>query len=348
MVEGKWQVDSDLLAVVSLRYEEDQRTPIDALEAYVRYRPVSTSPWRWSVKAGAFFPPISLENDEIGWTSYWTLTPSAINTWVGEELRTIGAEAKVELRGTTDTFEASAAVFAWNDPAGVLIADRGWAMGDLPTGLFDHVRLPDAFSAQIGGPAQLDSPMFKELDDRAGWYAGAKWTNADLGSVQALYYDNEADASRVRDNVIAWRTEFFSLGAQTKISNVVVLAQALAGETEVKPFWGYDAVTRFWSAYVLAGWECDVWRFAARAEMFGSDQREHYFDFGGSDWENEDGDNGEHGHAFTFAATWAGEEWMRLTTELIFLHSFRRQRDVLGDLASSDQLQIQQSLRLYF
>jgi hypothetical protein len=30
------------------------------------------------VKGGAFFAPISLENDGIGWTSTWTLTRSAI------------------------------------------------------------------------------------------------------------------------------------------------------------------------------------------------------------------------------------------------------------------------------
>ena len=45
-----------------------------------------------SVKAGAFFPAISLENDDLGWTSPYTLTPSAINSWIGEELRTIGSE----------------------------------------------------------------------------------------------------------------------------------------------------------------------------------------------------------------------------------------------------------------
>ena len=46
----------------------------------------------WSVKTGAFFPTISLENDDLGWTSPYTLTPSAINSWIGEELRTIGSE----------------------------------------------------------------------------------------------------------------------------------------------------------------------------------------------------------------------------------------------------------------
>ena len=45
------------------------------------------------MKTGAFFPTISLENDDLGWTSPYTLTPSAINSWIGDELRTIGSEA---------------------------------------------------------------------------------------------------------------------------------------------------------------------------------------------------------------------------------------------------------------
>jgi hypothetical protein len=188
--------------------------------------------------------------------------------------------------------------------------------------------------------------MFKEIDDRPGWYASAKWSRNGLGSVQMLYYNNEGDPSATRDGVSAWRTAFWSLGAQTSIGNVSLLAQGLVGETEVNPSWTYDSVTRFWAAYLLAGWECDVWRFAARADIFASDQNEHYWN--GSDFESEDGENSEHGTAFTLAATWAPEEWLRLTSEMIFVHSFRRQRERSGDEPASDQLQFQQSVRLYF
>ena len=72
------QITPEFSALAVARIEPEQRTLIDFLEAYARYRPVSTTAWRWSVKAGAFFPPISLENTDVGWTSYWTLTPSAI------------------------------------------------------------------------------------------------------------------------------------------------------------------------------------------------------------------------------------------------------------------------------
>src|SRR5262249_5141994 len=81
-----WQIDAAWLAVADLRYQAALGPALSLTEAYVRLRPVSTSRWRWSIKAGEFFAPVSLENEGIGWTSLWTLTPSAIDSWVGDEL----------------------------------------------------------------------------------------------------------------------------------------------------------------------------------------------------------------------------------------------------------------------
>jgi hypothetical protein len=85
-------LDDGLHAVGLFRAEPETRSVVDALEMYLRYAPQSHGDVSWSMKAGAFFPTISLENDDLGWTSPYTLTPSAINSWIGEELRTIGSE----------------------------------------------------------------------------------------------------------------------------------------------------------------------------------------------------------------------------------------------------------------
>src|SRR5580704_1547165 len=118
VLRGSAQITPDLRAVAEIRYDPSQKTVVDLIDAYVRYRPVSTSRWRWSVRTGAFFPPVSLENTGIGWTPEWTLTPSAINAWVGEELRIIGGESTIEWRGDVDTFEFTAAAYGLNQPAG--------------------------------------------------------------------------------------------------------------------------------------------------------------------------------------------------------------------------------------
>ena len=65
------------------RAEPETPSVIDALETYLRYDDMAGD-LGWSVKAGAFFPTISLENDDIGWTSPYTLTPSAVNSWIGD------------------------------------------------------------------------------------------------------------------------------------------------------------------------------------------------------------------------------------------------------------------------
>ena len=96
--EGRVTIVPELMATATARINTQYGPAVDLIEGYVRYRPVSTTAWRWSGKVGAFFPPMSLENDQIGWTSFWTITPSAINSWVGEELRTIGAEGTLEWR----------------------------------------------------------------------------------------------------------------------------------------------------------------------------------------------------------------------------------------------------------
>ena len=67
-----WQLTPALSAAAQVQFSPQQHPSVDVLDAYVAYRPVSTTPWRWSAKLGAFFPPISQENDGIGWTSPWT------------------------------------------------------------------------------------------------------------------------------------------------------------------------------------------------------------------------------------------------------------------------------------
>src|SRR5471030_1626546 len=142
--EASWWVTPELAAVAVARVEPSQRTGLNALEAYARYTPQAEGDWQMSVKAGAFFPPISLENNDLGWTSPYTLTPSALNSWVGDELRTIGTEATSKWQTGYGTLSVLGALFCCNDPAVVLIADRGWSMNDRPTGLFEEPRVPDA------------------------------------------------------------------------------------------------------------------------------------------------------------------------------------------------------------
>lgn len=337
--QGRAQITSELSAIVGVRVEQEQRTFADVLEAYLRYRPVSTTAWRFSVKAGAFFPPISLENDELGWTSTWTLTPSAINSWVGDELRTLGAEATVEYRYDTGTISVYGAALGVNDPAGVLIAARGWALDDRPTGLLDHPRMPDAQVRSRGGVPPDSTPMFKEIDNKLGWYAGATLQENGIGKIQVLRYDNNADPTVVRSNVVAWLTKFWSAGAQTDIAGFTLMAQAMRGYTYIEPSPFFESKTYFNAAYGLIGYDMGEWRLAGRFDRFYNTQ------------ENSGGFTlpwAESGHAWTAALSWEPEEWLRVTAELMQIDSTRRQR--LGDGLDPHQTETQSQLsaRFYF
>src|ERR1700733_7622743 len=74
--QGDLAITPDLHAISVLRIEPEQRTGVDFLETYLAWRPQSSTNWQWSVKAGAFFPSISLENTDLGWASPYTFTPS--------------------------------------------------------------------------------------------------------------------------------------------------------------------------------------------------------------------------------------------------------------------------------
>lgn len=332
---GNLQLTEDLMGFADLRYEPSQRTAVDLVESYLRYRPISLTPWRWSVKAGAFFPPISEENTAPGWTSPWTLTPSAINAWVGEELRTIGAEGKAEWRGESDRFEAEFALFGWNDVAGVELADRGWAMTDRVTGLFDRLRLPNALASK-SKPTVWRLP-FTEIDDSPGWYAGVSWRHEDWGKLDLIYYDNEADPHAF-DREYAWHTRFVGAGTTTGFGPVTVLAQVMSGTTSIDTEGDEAYDTDFQAAYLLLGYRIGEWRLAARADVFATEAQNH--DAGSR--------LSEHGTSQTLAVSWAPSEYVKLTLEGLRVDSWRTQRLAYGLSPGQVDHQIQLGAKFSF
>lgn len=330
--EGRVLFTPELVAVAVLRADPSQSTFVMPMEAYLRYRPVSLTPWRWSVKAGAFFPPFSLENTEVGWTSYWTLTPSAINSWFGDELRTIGGEGTLEWRNDQGTLALVAALYGWNDPAGVLIANRGWTLDDRPTALFEEAREPDATLKLFHQPPG-STAVFDEIDGRRGWYAGATWTDTDAWKLQIFRYDNDANPA-AHNEYFAWHTDFWDAGASKSWGNLTLLAQGLAGMTTIAPSPTFSSTTHFDSAYGLIGWEQDDWRLAARVDIFRTHNPHSSL-------------LSENGQAVTFAASWLPRDWLRITGEVLYVDSTRDER-LLDEIAANQaETQFQLSARFY-
>ena len=171
------------------------RSPVDLIDAFAEFESSPASRTRFHAQVGAFFPPVSLENSAIAWTSPYTLTSSAINTWIGEELRTLGAEAGIEHHTDEGHIGVRGAVFAANDPAGVLLAWRGWTISDREAGLFERLPLAPLPIISAAGAVPQQAPWFElrhEIDDRPGVYLGLDGALHDIGEARLMLYDNRA------------------------------------------------------------------------------------------------------------------------------------------------------------
>jgi len=337
ILQADWRVTDGLNVIAVGRLEPQTPSIADALETYVRYAPQSEGPFSWSVKAGAFFPTISLENDDLGWASPYTLTPSAINSWIGDEIRTIGSEATLRWNGgSLGTISLMGALTCCNDEAGVLIADRGWAMDDRPFGLFERERVPDATLRIFHAPVPGTTGMFDEIDGIVGWYAGAVWQIPGIAKFTVTRYDNQGDpdVKTARDN--AWRTKFWNFGARTQVGSLVLIAQQMSGYTEIAGP-GFEADTKFQSGFLLASYDLQDWRVSLREDLFQTRRVGAVNNM----W-NEDG------NATTASISWSPQDWVRLTGELIAMTSRRGEYVAAGMPYNRNDTQIQFDTRFFF
>ena len=323
-------------AVTVLRAEPQTPGVVDALETYLRYDDSDGGDFAWSVKGGAFFPTISLENDDLGWTSPYTLTPSAINSWIGNELRTIGSEGTLRWKSGLGTISLIGALTCCNDEAGILMADRGWSMDDRPTGLFERLRLPAATMTLFHGPPYNRTGMFDEIDGQVGWYLGAAWQMPGIVKLSITRYDNQGDPAAATASDNAWRTKFWSFGARTQIGSLVLIAQQLSGYTEIAGN-GFDTATKYQSGFLLGSYDLDDWRISLREDLFQTRR------VGATNniW-NEDG------NATTGAVSWSGLDGLRLTAEVIKMNSRRGEYVPAGLGLNRSDIQLQFDTRFFF
>jgi hypothetical protein len=327
-----WFVQAD--ARISPKYGP----AVDLLEAFAQFAPKSDSEWSWSVRAGAFFPPLSLENEQLGWSSFWTVTPSAINSWVGSELRTIGAEGTLQWRRNGGAVTLVGALFGVNDPAGILIAFRGWTFDDRVTGLFEKSRLPDSLARILHQSVPFERRLFQEIDSRPGWYLDLSWEPSESTGFEIMRYDNNADPSRKIGNQFAWHTTFWDIGFRRQIGAVTLLSQAISGSTIIRPSATVFTQTDFKSAYLLIGWDLDDWWMAARGDLFQT--RTHTAALSPSPFS-------EDGYSIDATVSWLPRSWLRLSAEYLLVEDRRLQR-LLGNAApQQSEAQFQLVARAY-
>jgi hypothetical protein len=329
-----WRITNimSLHAVVDA-YGDHNRNPVDLSELYLDIKPFPTTALRWRGRIGAFYMPISLENRGPGWTDVYSITPSAVNSWIGEEFRTIGAEIEARWLGSSSGYLGDialiAAVYGWNEPAGALLAEHGFTLSDRASTLFGDLGSPPA-------------GFYHEVDRNPGYYAGVSWHHHDRLEVRALHYDNRADPfAETLSGFHAWRTRFNSAGARLEPDkHWTLIAQVLDGSAAVGADEGDDSLylTRYRAAFALGSFEWRQERVSARYDVF------HTHQIGDYDGPPAD----QNGHAWTFAFTYEqGEHW-QIIAEWIRATSSFPPRVELDNTVFQTQSQVQLAARYRF
>ena len=118
------------------------RTEAGLSQAYLTFKPMRGSKIAVSGRLGLMWPPVSLEHEGADWHVRDSITPSAINSWIGEEVRPLAAEGTLAATLGAHQLRATAALIAANDTSGTLLTFRGWALHDRTTLAFRRQPLP--------------------------------------------------------------------------------------------------------------------------------------------------------------------------------------------------------------
>jgi hypothetical protein len=345
VLRGDADLTDTLSASAVLSADTQHHGRIDVREAWLGWSPLPVNAWKLRMKAGFFFAPSSVEIDYAGvaWTPERTISSSAINSWIGEELRTNGAEMQLthvgRYSGASYDLGLTLGTFFGNDPAGTLLAWRGWTISDRIAGRHEAVLLADlpVYRADGAIPRQ-DRRIrpFREIDGRPGYYIGGNFKQGERVELAIQRYDNRADPLVVKDGQYGWRTRYSHASLVLRPGGGwELLAQAMHGDTLM----GKNAVAldfRAW--YVLASHPVGPGRLALRYDRFGASEH----DVLPSD------PNNEKGRSLALAYTWPLDAGVTLAMELLAVDSQRAARSMIGLRPGQVERSVTSSVRWQF
>ena len=339
VVEWRPRIGFGISAVVSGQWQADTHPKLDLDEAFLKLKAPPRPYGRLSGRVGYFYPPVSLEHGGVGWTTSDLLTASALNSWIGEEVKVAGAELSFEHRFGDHEVTATGAVFGWNDTSGALVSFRGWSLHGVRTGVQTEFSLPPLTPFLTRHQDDGTYPAW-EIDNRPGYYARLEWRPPAPVALSAFHYDNRGDRTSVRDLQWAWETRFTSVSALWTPDQATRLrAQALAGRTWMgfsRPETWVDVGFR--AAYLMATRDVGPGALSLRLDAF--DAHDHTLrKLDAAD---------EHGWAITGGWRQPLAAWADLFLEAQQIDSKRPGRTLAGDAPKQDETVLQTAVRLHF
>jgi hypothetical protein len=257
--------------------------PVRLVEGFLR-RDWGDAAGGWGVLVGVSNPSFSLEHTGPAWTPRYTLTPSALNSWLWEDGRLLGLEGEWWRTTASDIELDGFAGMGWGpDQLGILLARRGWVLSDFLSGINSAFPIPG--SDYVGH-------VFDERDGRPALYAGGSIRDPwKIGTFRAGYYDNLGNLAVTG----VWETRYATAGvALQPLAGLDIIFQYLIGSTTTR--------TAALSSNIQAFYPLISYRWRAHRVAF------RYDDFRVDD---EDGppSTAQHGHAFT--VSYLFEFWRR-------------------------------------
>jgi hypothetical protein len=242
--------------------------------------------------------PFSLEHTGPAVTPLYTLTPSALSTWVWEEGRIVGA-AVDQWRVLSNGLRFSLLFGSGFGPdqMGRLLAVRGWVLSDALAGVNSDAPLP----VQNGAMS-----VFDERDHRPSLYSLATLTDEqEILSLRLGYFDTLGDQGTTG----VWETRFGTAGVILRpIGRLELLAQYMEGVAMVR---GAANDVGFSGFYALVSFGYRNHRASVRYDAFRTN------DLDGAPFFR------EHGDGVTLAYFFELGLRHRVGFEYVFLHSRR-------------------------
>ncbi len=267
----------------------------------------------YRLRIGQAFAGTSRENVEAFWQTPYTLSLSALNAWIGEEFRPIGAEFAKRWAIDAGSFDLAASAYVGNDTGPAALAWRGFAMHNrlsvygeaLPLLPLPSLRDPRRFGAQRVDGTQ---PFGPDLDGRLGFALRGRYDNGSGIRFSAFYTDNGGDQDLHNGDEYAWNTNFAVIGFDWNFAERwTLLGEVMRGNTLMGFPPGPNVDLDIDAAYVLLSFQDGAWTYSGRIDAF------HIAEIDRSIGEL----NTQNGTALTLAVLREWQDW-RFGAELLY------------------------------
>lgn len=339
---------TDQLNVIAVgnSFIDREKSETGLTEFYLKYTTLpDANGLRQNIRLGMFYPQISMENHATAWSPINSLTPSTMNSWIGEEIRATGLEYSAEwlgkFRETDYDLKLNATLFALNDTAGAMLAWHGWTLSNRQTVYGETLPIPQT-PAQAGllSVQANESDPFHEGDDKLGYVISAEYSQQRSLQLQAGYYANNATPYVETDGQYGWDTKFGFMGFRWRLNkHWSLMGQFMQGSTLMQSPQRDNIVDNdFRSAYLTLSWRDNTHRVNARIEEFSI-----------TDLDLTPGDNNdEYGKALSLSYRYRLNRQWFLLSEYNWLLSQRAARAYFEDAPRQMERQLQFAVRYYF